>query len=179
MADDPRGLVAQAEREAGGGECRGALKALERAYVPAQRPRDIETIQRALALARRIAEEEHAEARDRRKAQRIAGWYETLVWDAEHAPAPELRRPAAGRTGPPSLVWIDTLVVVLDGFVVLELVGGLLVAAAASTANERIAAVAGAIFGAALLLALIAVIRLLQAIERNTGPAGEQTANGS
>jgi hypothetical protein len=62
---------------------------------------------------------------------------------------------------------------------VLELVGGLLVAAAALTANERLAAVAGAIFGAALLLALIAVIRLLQAIERNTGPAGEQTANGS
>jgi hypothetical protein len=59
---------------------------------------------------------------------------------------------------------------------VLELVGGLLVTAAASTANQRIAAIAGAVFGAAMLLALIAIIRLLQAIERNTGPAGEQPA---
>jgi hypothetical protein len=177
MADDPRELVTQAEREAEGGEYQGALTALERAYVPAQRPRDIETIQRALALARRIAAEEGAEARDRRKAERIAGWYETLVWDAEHAPAPAARRPAGGRTGPPSLAWVDSLVALLGVFVVLELVGGLLVTAAASTANQRIAAIAGSIFGAALLLALIAVIRLLQAIERNTGAEGERPAS--
>jgi hypothetical protein len=176
MADDARELVAQAEREAEGGNAEAALKALERAYVPAQRPRDIETIRRALALAERIAADEHADARDRRKAQRIAGWYETLVWDAEHSPARQVGRPAAGRNGPPSLAWIDSLVALLSVFVVLELVGGLLVTAAASTANQRIAAIAGAVFGAAMLLALLAIIRLLQAIERNTGPAGEQPA---
>jgi hypothetical protein len=177
MADDPRALVALAEREAEGGEYQGALKALERAYVPVQRPRDIETIQRALALARRLAAEERADARDRRTAQRIAGWYETLVWDAEHAPGPDARRRATGRTGPPSLAWIHSLVALLGAFVVLELAGGLLVTAAASTANQRIAAIAGAVFGAAMLLALIAVIRLLQAVERNTGVASEPPAS--
>jgi hypothetical protein len=177
MGDDPRELVAQAEREAESEQYQDAVSALERAYVPAQRPRDIETIRRALALARRIAAQERAEARDRRKAQRIAGWYATLVWDAEHAPARDVRHPAARRTGPPSLAWIDRLVVVLGGFVVLELGGGLLITAAASTADQRIAAIAGAIFGAALLLALIAVIRLLQAVERNTGTAGERPAS--
>jgi hypothetical protein len=79
--------------------------------------------------------------------------------------------PHAGRpapAGPPSLDWIDGLVVALSLFVVIELVGGAAVASAASTANERIAAIAGAVFGATMLLALIAVIRLLQAVERNT-----------
>lgn len=127
MADDARELVAQAEHDAARGDYRSAVRALEQAYVPVQRPRDIETIERALA--------------------------------------PAVRQVPAG---PPSLDWIDGLVVVLSLFVVLELIGGAAVASAASTANERIAAIAGAVFGATMLLALIAVIRLLQAVERNT-----------
>jgi len=67
-----------------------------------------------------------------------------------------------------SLAWIDSLIVILSLFVVLELVGGVLVAMGADNANTRIAEIAAAIIGAAMLLALVAVIRLLQAIERNT-----------
>jgi hypothetical protein len=43
----------------------------------------------------------------------------------------------------------------------------------ADNANAKIAAIAAAIIGATMLLALIAVIRLLQAIERNSQPAAE------
>jgi hypothetical protein len=171
MADSPPELVGQAEQDVAGGDYRSAVKALERAYVPVQRPRDIETIDRALTLARRIATEGRAEGRDRRKAQRIAGWYETLVWDAAHAPVREGPRAAAGASGPPSLAWIDGLIAALGGFVVLVLAAGFLVAAAAATNDERIASIAGAAFWATMLLALIAVLRLLQAIERNTAPA--------
>ena len=177
MADDPRELVAQAEQDAGRGDYRSAVRALELAYVPVQRPRDVETIERALALARRIAAEERADGRDRRKAERSVAWYETLAWDAAHSPARQVRQPPSRPAGPPALAWIDGLVVILSLFVVIELVGGVAVASAASTANERIAAVAGAIFGATMLLALIAVIRLLQAVERNTGPAPGQPAS--
>src|SRR5436305_12835651 len=62
MADDARGLVAQAERDADGGDHASALKAIERAYVPVQKARDVETTERALALARRLAEEQSLEA---------------------------------------------------------------------------------------------------------------------
>ena len=77
---------------------------------------------------------------------------------------------SAARAVPPSPAWIDGLIVILGLFVGLELIGGALVAIGSDTANERIAAIAAAIIGATMLLALIAVIRLLQAIERNTRP---------
>ena len=177
MADDPRELVARAERDVESGDHGSALESLERAYVPVQRPRDIETIERALALARRIAAEERAEGRDRRKAQRIAGWYETLVWDAEHAPVRETRLEPAGGAERPSLAWIDSLIAILVVFVVFALAAGFLVAGAAATTNERIAGIGGAAFWATMLLALIAVLRLLQAIEPNTGPAAAPAAD--
>ncbi|HEX3332123.1 MAG TPA: hypothetical protein VHS27_19520 [Gaiellales bacterium] len=75
--------------------------------------------------------------------------------------------------GASSLAWIDSLIVILGLFVVLELIGGLVVALGADNANAKIAAIAAAIIGATMLLALIAVIRLLQAIERNSQPAAE------
>jgi hypothetical protein len=132
---------------------------------------------RALALARRIAVEERADGRDRRKAERIVAWYETRAWDAAHAPAPQAGQARSRPAGAPSLAWIDGLVVIPSLFVVLELVGGVAVAVAASSANERIAAIAGAIFGATMVLALIAVTRLLQAVERNTGRGGGPPAS--
>ena len=71
MADDARDLVARAERGAEGGDRAGAMKALDRAYVPVQKPRDLATVQRALALARRIQAERTLTGRERRKARNI------------------------------------------------------------------------------------------------------------
>jgi hypothetical protein len=170
MADDPRELVAQAERDAEGGDPRAALKALERAYVPVQKARDLETTNRALALARRLAADEELEAGQRRKARRMIEWYVVLVRGHAQAVA-RAERVSAARAHPPSLAWIDGLVVMLSLFVVLVLIGGVLVALSADTTNERIGAIGGAAFWATMLLALVAVLRLLQAIERNTGAA--------
>jgi hypothetical protein len=159
VADDARELIAQAERDAESGDPASALRALERAYVPVQKARDVETSERALALARRLAEESSLGGGDRRKARGIVSWYQMLVRGHAQGGAPSV---------PPSLTWIDSLVVILSLFVVLELIGGVLVAVGSDSANARIAAIAAAIIGATMLLALIAVIRLLQAIERNT-----------
>jgi hypothetical protein len=159
VADDLRELIAQAERDAEGGDSASALKALERAYGPVQRARDGETAERALALARRLADEQSLSGAERRKARGIVSWYQILV--RGHAQS-------AARGLPRSLAWIDSLVVILGLFVVLELIGGVLVAVGSDSANARIAAIAAAIIGATMLLALIAVVRLLQAIERNT-----------
>ena len=49
----------------------GAMKALDQAYVPVQKPRDLATVQRALALARRIQAERTLTGRERRKARNI------------------------------------------------------------------------------------------------------------
>ena len=139
MADEARELVAQAERDAESGDHSSALKALERAYAPVQKSRDSEITERALALARSLADERSLGGGGRRR----------------------------------SLAWIDSLIVILGLFVVLELIGGVVVALGADNANAKIAAIAAAVIGATMLLALIAVIRLLQAIERNSQPAAE------
>ena len=158
MAGDARELIAQAQRDAEGANPANALRALEQAYVPVQKARDIETAERALALARRLAEKQSLGGGERRKARGIASWYEMLVRGHAHS---------AARGFSHSLAWIDSLIVILSLFVVLELVGGVLVAMGADNANIRIAEIAAAIIGATMLLALVAVIRLLQAIERN------------
>ena len=171
MAEDAKELVADAEREAESGNHASALKALERAYVPVQKAGDLETTERALALARRIADDDELTGSERRKARGIVGWYEVVVRGHSHNAA-RAARVSAGRL-PASLAWIDGLVVILGLFVALDLIGGVLVAVAAGTTNERISAIAGAAFAATMLLALIAIIRLLQAVERNTGAPAE------
>lgn len=169
MADDAKELVAQAEREAASGNYQAAVKALERAYVPVQKARDLETTNRALELARRLAANEELEARQRRKARGMIEWYAVVVRGHAQSVA-RAERVSAVRAHPPSLAWIDGLVVMLSLFVVLVLIGGVLVALSAGTTNERIAGIGGAAFWTTMLLALIAVLRLLQAIERNTAP---------
>jgi hypothetical protein len=166
MADDARELVAEAEREAESGNHENALKAVERAYVPVQKARELELTDRALAVTRRLADEPALGGRERRKARGIVSWYELLVRGHAQSAA-QAARASAARPFPPSLAWIDGLVVVLGLFVGLDLIGGGLVAIAADATNERISAIAGAIFAATMMLALIAIIRLLQAIERN------------
>jgi len=161
MADEARELVAQAERDAESGDYSSALKALERAYAPVQKSRDSEITERALALARSLADERSLGGGGRRKARGIVSWYDHLARGHAHG---------GGRR---SLAWIDSLIVILGLFVVLELIGGVVVALGADNANAKIAAIAAAIIGATMLLALIAVIRLLQAIERNSQPAAE------
>jgi hypothetical protein len=170
VADDARELVAQAEREVESGNHQAALKALERAYVPVQKARDLETTNRALELARRLAADEEVEARHRRKARGIVEWYAVVVRGHAQSVA-RAERVSPVRAHPPSLAWIDGLVVTLSLFVVLVLIAGVLVAISAETTNERIAGIGGAAFWTTMLLALIAVLRLLQAIERNTAPA--------
>jgi len=132
MAGDARELIAQAQRDAEGANPANALRALEQVYVPVQKARDIETAERALALARRLAEKQSLGGGERRKARGIASWYEMLVRGHAHSAA--------------------------RGFVAMG----------ADNANTRITEIAAAIIGATMLLALVAVIRLLQAIERNT-----------
>ena len=106
---------------------------------------------------------------DQRKARSMVESYAEPQRSCSR-PAPRAVATVAPRPprGLPSLEWIHGLVGILAVFIALVLIGGLLLASAASTANERVAAVGGAIFWATILAALIAVIRLLQAIERNT-----------
>jgi hypothetical protein len=168
VADDARELIAQAERDAESGDMGAALRGLDRAYLPVQRPRDLASVQRALTLARRIQAETTLTARERRQARSMVESYAELERSySRPARAVVTAQPRAPR-GLPSLEWIHGLVGILAVFIILVLVGGLLLASAASTANERVAAIGGAIFWATVLAALIAVIRLLQAIERNT-----------
>ena len=103
MADDARELVEQAERDAESGDHSSALKALERAYARVQKARDIETTDRALALARILAHEQSLSGGERRKARGIASWYDMLARGHAHE---------AGRR---SLAWIDSLIVAAPG----------------------------------------------------------------
>jgi hypothetical protein len=169
MADDARELVAEAEREAQAGATGAALRALDRAYVPVQTPRDLATVRRAVALARRIQSGSTLTGRERRKVRNIVEAYEELERSySSPAARAAAALPPRGPRPLPSLGWVDGLVAVLGCFTALVLVGGLVVLVEANTATARVATVAGAVFWATILGALIAIIRLLQAIERNT-----------
>jgi uncharacterized membrane protein len=169
VADDARQLIAQAERDAEAGAMGAALRALDRAYVAVQTPRDVASVQRALTLARRIQAEPTLTGRERRRARSMVESYAELERSYSR-PAPRAVATVAPRPprGLPSLEWIHGLVGILAVFIALVLIGGLVLASAASTANERVAAIGGAIFWATILAALVAILRLLQAIERNT-----------
>ncbi len=114
MADDARELVVQAERDAETGATGAALRALDRAYVPVQTPRDLATVQRALALARRIQAEAPLTGRERRRARSLVDSYAELE---RSYTSPAARATAAQPPRPPrplpSLEWVDGLVVVL------------------------------------------------------------------
>jgi hypothetical protein len=80
---------------------------------------------------------------------------------------PARDKPAAGT--PPG--WIDRLIPGLGVLIAIELVGGMGIAVAAHQTTWRIAAAAGSIFWASVLVSVIAILRLLQRVEQNTRPA--------
>ena len=173
MAPDAGTLVTQAEQAFAASDVGGALAGLGKAYVPVQGTRDLETVRRALALARRMAAADAASGRQVRKARQVEEWYVELERSYSGAAAAALI-PAGAATDSaaagPSLAWIDGLVGLLGAFLAFELIVGVLVALAATTTVWRVWAVAAAVFWATLLAAVIAVLRLLQRIERNTRP---------
>lgn len=165
-------MVAQAERDLADGNVQGALSNLERAYIPVQTNRDLATVERALAVIQEAMGSLSPGSRDHRKARRIADWYAELQRSYSMNPQSTSREPnsALGGSagGVPNLEWIDALVGVLGMFIALELIGGVLIGLAGNATEWRVLGVVGGVFWATMLVALIAVLRLLQQIERNT-----------
>ncbi|HEY3765313.1 MAG TPA: hypothetical protein VGL44_09150 [Gaiellales bacterium] len=185
MTDAATTLIDRAESHLVEGDAAAARSSLEKAYIPVQGDRDLAAVRRALALVREVETAAATGSRERRKARRIGGWYAEL--EPSYAMTAPLRLGASaggstggtGGDGPsatgaaghgPSLEWIDGLIGILGIFTILELIGGGLIAAEADATTSKVAGIAGAVFAATMLLALIAILRLLQRIEQNTRP---------
>jgi hypothetical protein len=177
VAENAVTLVAQAERDLADGDARGALSNIERAYIPVQTNRDLATVERALVVIQQATQSLSAGSRDHRKARRIAEWYVELQRSyAMNPPRPSGEpgvTPGGSTADVPDLGWIDILIGVLGLFTVLALIGGVLIGLAGNATEWRVLGIAGGVFWATMLAAVIAVLRLLQQIERNTRDSAE------
>jgi hypothetical protein len=186
MVENAVAMIEHAERDFASGNVRGALSWLESAYIPAQTNRDLSTVERALAVSREVMTGLSPGSRAHRKARRVADWYSelqrsysmnapptateaTTAYEASAIAVGAAVSPAPAVQGNvPSLAWIDGLIAVLGLFTALELIGGVLIGLAGNTTEWKVLGIVGGVFWATMLAAVIAVLRLLQQVERNT-----------
>ena len=169
----------QAERHVAEGDQARALRVLDTVYLDVQPTHDLAGVRRAIAILAGI--DESAIGQGNRKARRLRSEFAELERSYASQEAQDTVASGVGGAGqvaagsPPAAYgsidghraypgWIDTVVVFLWVFLVIELIAGVIVALATDRAVYRVVAIGAAVFWATMIGAIIAVIVLLERI---------------